>query len=363
MLNQFGNIYQDKTVLLTGNTGFKGSWLSLWLHRLGAKVIGVSKDIPTKPSFHKLLDLPIETHFVDIRDYSKLLSVFKEHNPNFVFHLAAQALVRPSYKEPLETFETNVIGTANVLEAIRNTADIKAAVIVTSDKCYENQGLDRGYVEEDKLGGRDPYSASKGCAEIVTNSYRLSFLQGLDISIASARAGNVIGGGDWSVDRLIPDIVKAVAKHKSVRLRNPHSTRPWQHVFEPLSGYLLLGQKLLDNSPNTAGSYNFGPDLTGNATVEDVVKMMQSHWAEIKYNVEKSDNLHEAEFLKLDSSKSLSEMMWKPTWSLDKAIKMTSSWYKHISDNPKINILELSINQLNEYINDADDLGQVWVKN
>jgi len=282
----FNNIYKNKKVLITGHTGFKGSWLALWLKELGAEVIGYALKPPTTPSHYELLtqqptdNLNIISIEGDIRNYIKLNEIFQSYKPEIVFHLAAQPLVRYSYINPVETFETNVMGTINVFEACRNCESVRAIVNITSDKCYENKEWVWGYRESDPMGGYDPYSASKGCAELVTSAYRNSFFTPSypltdsppRVLLASARAGNVIGGGDWADDRLIPDIMRATAKNESVIIRNPKATRPWQHVLEPLSGYLLLGQKLLEGRKEFAGGWNFGPDDESNITVENLIE-------------------------------------------------------------------------------------------
>jgi CDP-glucose 4,6-dehydratase len=292
----------------------------------------------------------------DIRSRGKLINVVKTHKPEIVFHLAAQSLVRYSYKNPVETFETNVMGTINVFEACRQTESVRAIVNITSDKCYENREWVWGYRENDPMGGHDPYSASKGCAEIVTNSYRNSFFnlneygRSHDILLASARAGNVIGGGDWSEDRLIPDIMKAVSKNERVIIRNPNAVRPWQHVLEPLSGYLMLGQKLLEGKKEFAEGWNFGPDDESNINVINVVENIKQSWNKIEYEIrEDANNPHEAGLLKLDCSKARSRLEWKPVWDIEKTIEMTTKWYKEFYENGKL----LSWKDLNEYIQDA----------
>ena len=277
----FRGVYKGKKVLVTGHTGFKGSWLSLWLIKLGAKVIGYALEPPTNSNHFELLNLDMVSIIGDIRDRDRLNAIFKKYKPEVVFHLAAQPLVRYSYINPVETFETNVMGTINVFEACRITESVKAIVNITSDKCYENKEWIWGYRESDPLGGYDPYSASKGCAELVTSSYRKSFFNPEDYSkkhntlLASARSGNVIGGGDWGKDRLIPDIVRAISKNEKLYIRNPKATRPWQHVLEPLSGYLFLGQMLLEGKTEFADAWNFGPNEGCHTDVETVVKKIK----------------------------------------------------------------------------------------
>ena len=292
----------------------------------------------------------------DIRDINAICSALDHHKPEIVFHLAAQALVRYSYKNPIETFETNVMGTANLLEACRKTNSVRAIVNITSDKCYENKEWVWGYRENDPVGGYDPYSASKGCAEIVTSSYRNSFFNPNDygkshnVLTASARAGNVVGGGDWAGDRLIPDIMRAASRNEKVLIRNPRATRPWQHVLEPLSGYLMLGQKLLDGEKEFAEGWNFGPDDTGNIDVESVLRGMQTGWDKLEYEImTDKDNPHEAGLLRLDCSKARAKLKWKPVWDIDKTLAATAQWYKEYYTNGQIS----SISDLNQYMTDA----------
>lgn len=357
----FNNIYKDKTVLLTGHTGFKGSWLALWLHQLGAKVIGYSKDYPSEPTHFQLLKLEITSIIGDIRDRKHLQEVFNTYQPDIVFHLAAQALVRYSYNEPVETFETNVMGTINMYECALQTKSIKAFVNITSDKAYENKERLTGYKETDPMGGHDPYSASKGCAELVTSSYRNSFFQHTDKLLASARAGNVIGGGDWALDRLVPDIFKATSKLETVTIRNIHATRPWQHVLEPLSGYLLLGQLLLEGNKKVADGWNFGPDEDDTREVSNVIQHIKKHWKEVNFEViPDKQNLHEANLLKLDCAKAAAQIQWKPVWHFEETIAYTTNWYKDYYSNPNLNILERSLVDLNKYMADAKAKGLHW---
>lgn len=373
----FGGIYKGRNVFVTGHTGFKGSWLCLWLKELGANVTGYSLPPPTDPNHFALLYLGMVSITGDIRDFGKLKQAIQRCQPEIAFHLAAQPLVRYSYKNPVETFETNVIGTVNVLEACRQTESVKAIVNITSDKCYENREWVWGYRENDPMGGYDPYSASKGCAELVASSYRNSFFNpshpltsspshpltfspsNNSILLASARAGNVIGGGDWAEDRLLPDIMRAVSKGEKAIIRNPNATRPWQHVLEPLSGYLMLGQKLLEGRKEFAEGWNFGPDDESNIRVEDVVSCVKSEWERVDYEIRSSqDNPHEAGFLKLDCSKAHSKLKWKPVWDIRKTLSMTARWYKGFYENGKI----LSLNDLAEYIKNAAKKNLVWMK-
>ncbi|MBF0559538.1 MAG: CDP-glucose 4,6-dehydratase [Nitrospirae bacterium] len=376
-IHLFDNIYRGKRVLITGHTGFKGSWLCLWLRDLGASVIGFSLEPPTNPNHFDLLvssqvltfsssQLPNFVSIVgDIRDAKHLNETFHTYRPEIVFHMAAQPLVRYSYSNPVETFQTNVMGTINVLEACRNTDSVRAVVNVTSDKCYENMEWVWGYRENDRMGGYDPYSASKGCAELVTNSYRRSFFGVAQPSLllASARAGNVIGGGDWADDRLIPDIMRAVSRDEKVVIRNPKSTRPWQHVLEPLSGYLMLGQKLLEGRQEYAEGWNFGPDDESNINVETVVKKIKECWNKISHSLQpsnppalQSSNFHEAGLLKLDCSKAHLTLNWKPVWGFERTISATAQWYKEFYENDKI----MSQRDLYEYIQDAKNKKLSW---
>lgn len=362
----FSGIYKNKTVLVTGHTGFKGSWLCYWLGEMGAKVVGYSLESPTKPNHFELLELDIVSIIGDIRDLEKLDDVFKEYQPDIVFHLAAQALVRFSYENPIETYETNVIGTLKVFEACKK-ANVKAIVNITSDKAYENKEWERGYNENDTLGGYDPYSSSKGCAEILTASYRSSYFNLKEYKkmhntlLASCRAGNVIGGGDWAKDRLLTDIMVSVSKNKKVSIRNPGSTRPWQHVLEPLSGYLQIGQKLLEEKVEFAEAWNFGPFDNNDLTVEEVIKKIKKYWDKIDYEINQDSNqLHEANLLKLDCSKADMNLKWKSVWNSDTTFKKTLKWYKSYYDEDKT---ILTAKDLTSYISDAKSKGLEWTKN
>jgi CDP-glucose 4,6-dehydratase len=361
----FNGVYKNKNVLVTGHTGFKGSWLSLWLQKMGANVIGFSKDLPSNPSHFELLRqnniLKIIDLRGDIRDSNRLDEVFKEYKPDIVFHLAAQPLVRYSYENPVETYETNVIGTLKIFEACRKH-NVKAIVNITSDKCYENKEWVWGYRENDPMGGYDPYSSSKGCAELLTSSYRNSFFNLNEYGkthntlLASCRAGNVIGGGDWAKDRLISDIMIAVSKNEKVKIRNPQATRPWQHVLEPLSGYLMIGQKLLEGKKEYADGWNFGPSDDGNITVEDVVKKIKKYWSKIDYEINKDTKLHEANLLKLDCSKAHIKLNWKNVWDSEKTFEKTTHWYKLFYEKKYVN----TENDLLSYVKDARDKQIEW---
>ena len=356
MQDLFKNIYKGKKVLITGNTGFKGSWLCLWLMKLGANVRGYSLNLPTDPGHHKILNLDFETIYGDIRDKAKLHEAIESFQPDIVFHMAAQSLVRKSYEYPVETFETNVIGTVNVFEACLHTSSVQAIVNITSDKCYENKEWIWGYRENDPVGGHDPYSASKGCAELVTASYRKSFFsleeyqKSHQILVVSARAGNVIGGGDWGDDRLVPDIMRAASQNEKGVIRNPQATRPWQHVLEPLFGYLLLGQQLLEGKQEFSEAWNFGPTDEGHRNVLAVVRELQKHWSNIDYQIETDEkNPHEANLLKLDCSKAYAKLKWKSVWDSFTTFAKTAQWYKMYYESG----YALSEEQLTEYITDA----------
>jgi len=363
MQDLFKKIYKGKKVLVTGNTGFKGSWLAFWLMKLGASVRGYSLNLPTDPNHHEILNLDFETISGDVRDLKKLRNAIKSFQPDIVFHMAAQALVRESYQSPVETFETNVIGTVNVFEACRKTPSVKAVINITSDKCYENKEWIWGYRENDPMGGHDPYSASKGCAELVTTSYRKSFFpleeyqKSHQILVASARAGNVIGGGDWGDDRLVPDIMRAARQDEKVVIRNPQATRPWQHVLEPLSGYLLLGQQLLEGKKEFSEAWNFGPIDEGHRNVLVVVRELQKHWSNIDYQITTDEkNPHEANLLKLDCSKAYAKLKWKPVWDSSTTFAKTAQWYRMYYESGHV----LSEEQLKEYITDAKSNHISW---
>jgi len=359
----FGNVYKGKKVFVTGNTGFKGSWLIFWLMKLGANVCGYSLNLPTDPNHHEILNLDFETISGDVRDLKKLQRGIEAFQPDIVFHMAAQSLVRKSYQNPVETFETNVIGTVNVFEACRKTDHVRTIVNITSDKCYENQEWIWGYRENDPVGGHDAYSASKGCAELVTASYRKSFFpleeyqKSHQILVASARAGNVIGGGDWGDDRLVPDIMRAASQNKKVHIRNPHATRPWQHVLEPLSGYLLSGKLLLEGKKEFSGAWNFGPTYEGHRNVLAAVRELQKHWSNIDYQIKTDEkNPHEANLLKLDCSKAYANLKWKSIWNSSDTFAKTAQWYRTYYESGRV----LSKEQLTEYVIDANHKQISW---
>ena len=322
--------WKGKRVFLTGHTGFKGSWLSLWLFSLDAEVRGYSLNPPTTPSLFNeaKIDSIIDSKIGDIRDQDALHENMIKFNPDIVIHMAAQSLVRYSYDEPVETYEVNVIGTVKVLEVARSCPNLKAIINITTDKCYENDGRTQGYKEHDPMGGYDPYSGSKGCAELVTSSYRRSFLQEQGVGLASVRAGNVIGGGDWADDRLIPDILRSFEKNEPVVIRNPKATRPWQHVLEPLSGYLVLAQKMYRDQNKYAEGWNFGPNEQDVKSVDWILNKMIAKWPNSSWELDSSSNPHEANFLQLDISKAESKLGWKPIWELSHTLEKIIDWHQ-----------------------------------
>jgi len=357
-MRAFAGIYQNRRVLITGHTGFKGSWLALWLKTLGANITGLSLEPNSSPSHWELIDLDINDKRVDILDAQSLFDVVKQSSPEIIFHLAAKSLVRPSYRNPLETLSTNIIGTANILESCRYQPSVRAIVIVTSDKCYENQGKDIAYQENDPLGGHDPYSASKAGAELVVSSYRKSFFNYSDAPLlASARAGNVIGGGDWSEDRLIPDLVRSISNNEILPIRSPNATRPWQHVLESLSGYLCLGQKLLMGNKEFSEAWNFGPNTNVSHTVEEVLKKLNTEWPAIKWRIADDPKLHEASLLNIDSQKASQKLAWQSIWPIDKSLSATAQWYQANLSSKNVVI---SLDQIREYVGAASDLGLEW---
>jgi len=355
----FNQVYQGCDVLITGHNGFKGSWLSLWLNKMGANVTGISLPLTDDNQHFSQLQLGLNEYDVDIRDFDAVHKIFQETKPEIVFHLAAQSLVRPSYADPLETWSTNVMGTANVLEACRKSDSVKAVVVITSDKCYENKEWQWGYRENDRLGGHDPYSASKAGVELVAKSFRKSYFEtSANVLLATARAGNVIGGGDWSLDRLIPDAARAVKQKKEMLVRSPNAIRPWQHVLEPLSGYLMLGEKLLSRKSEFAAAWNFGPDEQGNRTVKEMLMRLQHNWQSLRFSIADEPQLHEAGLLKLDSSNARNNLKWQPVWKWEENIDATASWYNTYLFNDKI----VTESQLEAYITDAHRLDCEWVK-
>lgn len=330
------DFWRGKRVFVTGHTGFKGSWLCLWLQKLGAEVTGYALPPPTNPSLFEAAGVSecMHSHLGDIRQGEELARVLTEARPEFVFHLAAQPLVRHSYTHPVETYSTNVMGTVHLLEAVRQTPSVRSVIVVTSDKCYENREWPWGYREIDPMGGYDPYSNSKGCAELVVSAYRSSYFnpssyQEHRVGLASARAGNVIGGGDWAADRLVPDVVRAVSAGQAVRIRNPHAIRPWQHVLEPLSGYLLLAQRLYEQGPAFAQGWNFGPADDDAQPVSWIVDRVTALWGDgASWELEGGEHAHEANYLRLDCSKARAELHWQPKWRLGQALERTVEWYR-----------------------------------
>ena len=348
----FNNIYKGKKVFLTGHTGFKGSWLALWLTKLGAQVCGYSLAPNTTPSMFKELDIEnkiTKSIIGDILDEQTLKKSISDFQPDIVFHLAAQPLVRLSYHEPVMTYKTNVIGSLNVLEAARKCSSVKAFVNITTDKCYENKEINRGYREDEPMGGYDMYSSSKGCVEIMSSSFRRSFLQDENaMAMATARAGNVIGGGDWALDRLIPDCIRYINEDKPIEIRNPIAVRPWQHVLEPLSGYLLLGQKLLEEGHKYAEGFNFGPNEDSVLKVADVAQKVTEYYQKGEVVVHKRDNLHEANLLMLNIEKAEKVLGWIPTYTANEAVKETVEWYKNFYSK-NCNMFEFTMKQIESY--------------
>lgn len=363
-MNYF-EVFKDKKILITGHTGFKGTWLTAWLKLLGAEIVGISLDIVSDPS-HFLeanLDDGIKDCRVDIRDREKVIEIIKKERPDFIFHLAAQSLVRESYLNPVDTWSTNLMGTLNILEALRKVDKKCTAVIITSDKCYDNVEWVWGYKETDSLGGPDPYSSSKGAAELLIKSYLKSFFasEGCEVRIASARAGNVIGGGDWAKDRIIPDCVKAWSQDQTVQLRNPNATRPWQHVLEPLSGYLRLAYDL-DKSKRLHGEpFNFGPPAQQNQSVSELVEVMSHYWDKVRWEdiSKRADQPYESGLLKLNCDKALHELNWRAVMDFEETVSMTAEWYKSFYLDPTT-ILDFTNSQLEKYTDLAKSRSLDW---
>lgn len=368
MENTFEGIYKNKTVLVTGHSGFKGAWLSIWLHALGAKVIGYSLPPPTEPSLFETTCLVkrIKSIDGDVRERGRLESVFKEYRPEIVLHLAAQPLVRLSYIEPVNTYETNVIGTLNLLEAVRKSESVRACLIITSDKCYENREWDFAYRENDPLGGFDPYSSSKACAELVTDSYRRSFLESkgtIKVALSSARAGNVIGGGDWAPNRIVPDIIRALVEDRPVLVRSPGAIRPWQHVLEPLAGYLWLAALMFTDNHSYNAAWNFGPAAGGNIRVRDIVEQAikiwgGGSWADLSGGIKNTP--HEANFLKLDCTRANNILCWHPVYNLSEAMEATIKWYLRYYESNGADIYSYTLNQIKKYIEKARQGKSAW---
>ena len=348
-------VFKGKTVLITGHTGFKGSWLSIWLANLGAKVVGVSIDTLSSPSNFSISMVKdvVDDRRVDVKDCNAIRLLIQEVQPDFVFHLAAQALVRFAYNNPVETIMTNAMGSVNILEALRSLDKDVVAIMITSDKAYDNVEWVWGYREIDRLGGKDPYSASKGMAELAIRSYVESFYNNSkpNIKIGIARAGNVIGGGDWAMDRIVPDCMEAWAENQTVDIRSPHATRPWQHVLEPLSGYLTLAASLYKSKMHHGEAYNFGPSSNQNHSVKRLIDEMSKYWSKIKWNDVSSDteNVHEAGLLKLNCDKALFDLNWKSTLNFEETVRLTVEWYKEYYQNKDKSMYDFTVDQIELY--------------
>lgn len=360
-------MFSGAKALVTGHTGFKGSWLSLWLCHLGAKVTGVSLGLPTEPSNFQAgrLDSLLQDHRLDIRDGTALKTLMHEAQPDFVFHLAAQSLVRRSYADPVDTWQTNALGTVNVLEALRGLEKPCVAVLITSDKCYDNVEWVWGYRETDALGGPDPYSASKGAAELAIRSYVQSFFpKDGPVRIGVGRAGNVIGGGDWAVDRIVPDCVRAWSRMEKVELRNPIATRPWQHVLEPLSGYLCLAMALNADARLHGEPFNFGPLAQQNHSVGELVTAMANHWDQMRWEDISAQygRPYESSLLKLDCDKALDRLRWRTIWGFDETVRETALWYRRYYEQPKLSIADFSLSQIESYVAKAKNEGLPWAQ-
>jgi CDP-glucose 4,6-dehydratase len=388
----FDNLYKNKRVLITGHTGFKGSWLAIWLKELGADVIGYALDPPSEPNNFDSTKLEAKVTHIhgDIRDLDRVMETFKKYQPEIVFHLAAQPLVRLSYAEPKLTFDTNVGGTVNIFEAVRKSPSVKVLLNVTSDKCYENREWVWGYRENDPMGGHDPYSASKGCAELVFSAYLKSFFSKSaksgdtipisgeigscpqiscpqnsrisPIGAASARAGNVIGGGDWGADRLVPDCIRALRSHQPIGIRSPHAIRPWQHVLEPLGGYLQLGAALWQDPQKYSGAWNFGPEESSHLTAAEMTKRLIKYWGEGSWNdLSDPQALHEANLLKLNCDKAHTYLNWHSVLTIDECLQMTAGWYKTFyAGSSNESTYELCTQQIAEYVEIARKRTLMW---
>ena len=365
----FQNIYQNKKILVTGHTGFKGTWLTTWLLKLGADVVGISKDIPTTPSMFEKLQLEdkIKHYKEDIRDLKKMVDIIVKEQPEFLFHLAAQPIVSTSYNDPIETISSNVMGTANILEALKTSNHTCTAIIITSDKAYDNVEQVWGYKEDDKMGGKDIYSGSKGAAELIIKSYYHSFFKDANsnIKLAIGRAGNVIGGGDWAKDRIVVDCMQAWSEGASVEIRSPEATRPWQHVLEPLSGYLNLGQALYKDNSLHGEAFNFGPRAEQNHTVKQLLEDLSAYWnfddVNNAFNVTDNIPFHEAGLLKLNCDKALFYLKWQANLEYKNTIRFTSEWYYDFYKTDK-SILEKTLEQISEYETMATHKGLQWTE-
>lgn len=352
------SFWQGKRVFLTGHTGFQGGWLSLWLQRVGALVTGFSLPPPTQPSLFEAARIGEQMQSItgDIRDLPALLRAMRDASPEIVIHMAAQSLVRPSYREPIETYSANIMGTAHVLEAVRQTGGVRAVINITSDKCYENREWIWGYRENEAMGGHDPYSSSKGCAELITAAYRNSFFAPAEyekhgVAVASARTGNVIGGGDWAADRLVPDILRAIEAGKAVNIRSPHAIRPWQHVLDPISGYMMLAEKLYTEGANWGGGWNFGPNPDDSRPVQWIVEKLTDVWGHgASWTLDKAPQPHEAHVLTLDCSKARSTLGWHACWSLDKTLHAIVEWQQAFLSGSDMKTV--SLNQIAKYTED-----------
>ncbi len=360
------DIFNEKIVLVTGHTGFKGSWLSAWLGLLGAKVVGVSNALPSDPCNYQVssLDNVLKDNRIDILDEKAIHDLIIDIQPDFIFHLAAQALVRPSYEKPVETFLTNAIGSANILEALRSLEKSVTAVMITSDKAYDNVEWNWGYRETDNLGGKDPYSASKGMAELAIKSYVESYFNSpnSNIRIGITRAGNVIGGGDWAVDRIVPDCMMAWSENNVVDVRSPLATRPWQHVLEPLSGYLALATELFQRDSKHGEAYNFGPTSSQNRSVGELINEMSKYWENVRWNdiSKSSQHVHEAGLLKLNCDKALADLNWLPTLEFEETVRFTVEWYKEYYKSPQASMYSFTKNQISEYVDIAENRSISW---
>ena len=358
--------FKNKKIVITGHTGFKGSWLTIWLHSLGAKVYGISSDIPTIPSNFKTSDIEsfVVDHRLDITNFDELNNLIYLVKPDFLFHLAAQPIVSKSFEEPLLTWNTNAIGTLNILQSLRNLQNKCIAILITSDKCYDNIEWKWGYRENDRLGGVDPYSSSKGCAELIIRSFFNSFLRQKDnLRIGVGRAGNVIGGGDWAKDRLVPDCIKSWSLDNTVNIRNPISTRPWQHVLEPLSGYICLAMELFKSNDFNGEPYNFGPPASQNHSVIEVVREMSKSWEKVKWEINMNEtNIKESGLLKLNCDKALFDLKWHSVWNFEETIFETVKWYKDFYDQniKNYNTYEQTLQQINNYVEKAQKLNLEW---
>jgi CDP-glucose 4,6-dehydratase len=363
-MKPFNNYYYNKKILITGNTGFKGSWLSLWLQNLGAKVYGLSIDIPTNPSLYEILNLTkiVNTNYQDIRNIEDTKKLVDQIRPDIIFHLAAQPIVKLSYNEPYNTFTTNALGTTTILEVLRQLNIPCTLVLITSDKCYDNVEWLWGYRETDKIGGKDPYSASKGMAELVINSYCQSFFKnsGSKVRALSVRAGNVIGGGDWAESRIVPDAIKAWNRGETLLIRSPNATRPWQHVLEPLSGYLLAGWKLSENSELLGEAFNFGPDSSNNYSVAELLEEMKGYWIDSKWAVQITENAKEAGLLKLNCDKALHHLGWTPTMNFNETVEFTVRWYQNYYLKNQ-DMTSFTVAQINEYMKIAQKASKQWI--